>query len=70
MGWYQHDIPTMERKVANYKSIKIPDSDPFLLFKILQEPSSNDLSEYCNFDNPREQSRRMSASGRRLILPT
>ena len=61
MNWYQNDIPTMERKVSNYKHIQIPDNDPFLLFKILQVPNSNDLSEYCNRDDGKDSvSSRMS----------
>ena len=35
MNWYQNDIPTMQRKVANYKQVQIPDNDPWMLFKIL-----------------------------------
>ena len=53
MNWYQNDIPTMERKVLNYKHVIIPDDDPFVLFKILQLPNSNDLSEFCNRDDGR-----------------
>ena len=51
MNWYTNDIPTMERKVANYKNIHIPASDPFVLFNILQQPSSNDLAAFCNKQN-------------------
>ena len=71
MSWYQNDIPTMERKVANYRHIVIPDKDPFLLFKILQVPNSNDLSEYCNRDSGKEKvESRMSdrPKSRHLIL--
>ena len=50
MNWYQHDIPTMERKVANYKRVTITEKDPFLLFKILQLPASNDLTEYADLE--------------------
>ena len=53
MNWYPNDIPTMERKVLNYKHVIIPDDDPFVLFKILQLPNSNDLSEFCNRDDGR-----------------
>ena len=53
MGWYLQDIPTMERKVSNYRRVKIPDKDPFQLFKILQLPHSNDLSDFCDNDHGR-----------------
>ena len=55
MNWYQHDIPTMERKVENYKRVQITDQDPFMLFKILQLPNSNDLSDFCNYDRGRDK---------------
>lgn len=73
MNFYEHDITTMERKVANYKNVKISDKDPFQLFKILQLPSSNDLSDFCGYDRGAGQlTKRMSnrpSSSRRLILP-
>ena len=62
MNWYSSDIPTMQRKVENYKHVRIPNKDPFLLFKIVNLPNNDDLHEYCNFDHGRDSiDSRMSA---------
>ena len=64
---YQNDIPTIERKVQNYKKLTIPDNDPFFLFKIVQLPNTNDLSAFCHtaVRKPRKESSRESARAKR-----
>ncbi len=69
MNWYEHDIPTMERKVANYKRVTITEKDPFLLFKILQLPASNDLSDYVDLEYKQTNKTERKTSSRRQIQP-